>query len=119
MLDLESIRARYETAETELWGASASTGDAFFKELAVFVEAVRADIPALVTEVERLQTAISSFGHLVKAPRALYCFASALEKEWSCKSLNHVLDRGWLPGSLRELAGDIQWFLADLRGEAE
>lgn len=77
MLDLESIKARYEAVEPGPWEAPlVDTGDAFFdegyeiypplggagpvalvpsKELAVFVAAARSDIPALAAEVERLR----------------------------------------------------------------
>ena len=141
MLDLELIKARYEAIEPGPWEAPlVDTGDAFFDEgyeiypplgeagpvalvpskgLAAFVAAARMDVPALVAEVERLRAAISSFGHLAKAARALYCFASALEKGWSCEALNHVFYRGWQPENLRELASDIQEFLSELRSEAE
>lgn len=126
MLDLESIKARYKAVEPGPWEAPlVDTGDAFFDEgyeiypplgeagpvalvpskvLAAFIAAARIDIPALVTEVERLRTAVSSFGRLARTARALYCFVSALEKEWSCESLNYVLDRGWQAKDLRELA---------------
>lgn len=119
MLDLESIKMRCKTAETELWEAPVGAGSTFLQELVIYAEAVRADIPALVTEVERLQTAISSFGHLMKATRGLYCFASTLEKGWSCEALNYALDMGWRPEGLRKLAGNIQKLLSDLRSEAE
>ena len=79
MLDLKSIKARYEAIESGPWEAPlVDTGDAFFeegyeiypslgeagpvalvpsKELATFVAAARTDIPALVAEVVWLRMA--------------------------------------------------------------
>jgi hypothetical protein len=111
MLDLEAIRLRCEAATPGPWRAVAGyvyRGDTSFRASmaadAQFAAAARTDIPALITEVERLRAALSEAQRVALESSQRMNEAEAQVAQFKLDGVSAMIGRTWVVKDKQEVA---------------